>query len=88
MVTVNIAPTYLLFYVYLDSLDHLLHVYQVWSYYTNTKNCKSYEYSFCLNFWHRNHSDSDHSNQNINFCKLIRILYVMCDMCTKFEIIS
>ena len=29
IVTVNIAPTYLLFYVYLDSLDHLLHVYQV-----------------------------------------------------------
>ena len=40
------------------------------------------------NFWHRNHSDSDHSNQDINFCKLIRILYVMCDMCAKFEIIS
>ena len=46
IVTVNIAPTYLLFYVYLDSLDHLLHVYQVWSYYTNTKNCKNYEYTF------------------------------------------
>ena len=46
IVTVNIAPTYLLFYVYLDSLDHLLHVYQVWSYYTNTNNCKSYEYTF------------------------------------------
>ena len=40
------------------------------------------------NCWHRNHSDSDHSNQNINFCKLNKILYVMCDMCAKFDIIS
>ena len=40
------------------------------------------------NFWHRNHSDSYHSNQNINFCKLIKILYVMCDVCIKFEINS
>ena len=41
-----------------------------------------------LNFWHRNHSDSYHSNQNVSFRKLIQIIYVMCDMCTKFEIIS
>ena len=57
IVTVNIAPTYLLFYVYLDYLDHLLHVYKVISYYTNAKKIVKVMNTHSYNFWHRNHSD-------------------------------